>query len=326
MTEKALKPIDQFRGNIAKMQPQFAAALPPQIPPEKFMRVVVTAVQSDPNLLAADQRSLFSATMKCAQDGLIPDGREAALTVFSKKNKQTGQYEKHVQYMPMMGGILKKIRNSGELGSISANVVYEKDQFDYELGDEEKIYHKPHLGAARGKAIVAYAIARMKDGSIYREVMSVEEIEAIRAISRAKDDGPWTQHWGEMAKKTVLRRLSKRLPMSTDLDSVISRDDELYDIPGKGGHDAAAVDITPPGGDDTQQDRGADNPPPAGKKRGSRLQAAVDQAKGGQSQDNPPAEGGGKTIDGHADAVDHGDTPPDDDIPWGGDDDNGAPI
>lgn len=315
MNDKALKPIDQFRGSIAKMQPQFAAALPPQIPVERFMRVVVTAVQSDPNLLAADQRSLFSATMKCAQDGLIPDGREAALTVFNKKNRNTGQYEKHVQYMPMMGGILKKIRNSGELGSISANVVYERDQFDYELGDEEKVYHKPHLGAARGKPIAAYAIARMKDGAIYREVMSVEEIEAIRSISRAKDDGPWKDHWGEMAKKTVLRRLSKRLPMSTDLDAVISRDDELYDMPGKGSADA--VDITPAAGNDGDEPP----PPPAGKKRGSRLQAAVDGAKGGQQQGNPPAESQQRTIDSTATSVDDdGAPPPDDDIQWGSDD------
>jgi recombination protein RecT len=322
--KKPQSQIDIFRGNVAKMEPQFRAALPPQIQTEKFMRVVVTAVQSDPNLLAADQRSLFQSSMKAAQDGLIPDGREAALVVFNKKNRQTGQYEKHVQYMPMMGGILKKIRNSGELGSISANVVHEKDQFDYELGDEEKIFHKPHLGAARGKPIAVYAIARMKDSSIYREVMSVEEVEAIRSISRAKDDGPWKDHWGEMAKKTVLRRLSKRLPMSTDLDTVMSRDDDLYEPVSKAAPaDASPVDITPPAGDADGDQQ--DAPPPA-KKRSGRMAAAVDAAKQQQPAANtPPAQQ--PPIDGIAEHVDDGRQPPDNGEGFSGlDDDDDNPL
>jgi recombination protein RecT len=224
MTTNAISVIDSVRSTLTKMQPEFAAALPPQIPAEKFIRTTVTAIQMQPDLLQADRRSLLGACMKAAQDGLLPDGREAALVIFRGKGGA------QVQYMPMIGGLLKKLRNSGELASISAHVVHEHDQFDYILGDEERIEHKPCLFGDRGQPIAVYAVAKTKDGAVYREVMSVEEVEKVRSVSRAGNSGPWVAWWGEMAKKTVIRRLCKRLPSSADLDQVIAHDNENYDL------------------------------------------------------------------------------------------------
>lgn len=211
--------VEAVRLTLVKMQPEFAAALPPQIPAERFVRTVMTAVQLEPKLLGADRKSLLSSCMRAAQDGLMLDGREAALVTYGDK----------VQYLPMVGGILKKLRQSGQLLSISANVVYEKDAFDYELGDEERIKHKPFLGD-RGRPIAVYAVARTIEGGIYREVMSVGEVESIRNRSRAGKDGPWKNNWSEMARKTVIRRICKRLPSSSDLDSVLLADNEHYDM------------------------------------------------------------------------------------------------
>jgi recombination protein RecT len=224
MTTNAVSPIDTMRSTLTRMQPEFSAALPPQISPDKFVRTTLTAIQMQPELLNADRRSLFGAVMKSAQDGLLPDGREAALVIFRSKGGPM------VQYMPMIGGLLKKLRNSGELASISAHVVHERDQFDYVLGDEEKIEHKPCLFGDRGETIAVYAIAKTKDGAIYREVMSVEEVEKVRSVSRSGNGGPWTAWWGEMAKKTVIRRLCKRLPSSADLDQLMAHDNENYDL------------------------------------------------------------------------------------------------
>ncbi len=216
-----MKPIDEVRGALTKMEPEFKKTLPEHVSPEKFVRVSVTAVQQNPDLLNADRTSLYGACMKCAQDGLLPDGREAALVIFGGK----------VQYMPMVAGILKKVRNSGELASIAAHVVHKKDKFKFTLGDEEKIEHEtPPLDEDRGEPIGAYAVALLKDGSRIREVMTLAEIEKVRSVSRSGAGGPWKSWWGEMAKKTVIRRLSKRLPMSTDLESVIRADDEDVDL------------------------------------------------------------------------------------------------
>lgn len=220
--------VDTFKRQLETNASEFTAALPAHIPPERFRRVVQTAVIANPDLLAADRRSLFESAMKAAQDGLLPDNRDGALVVYNTKAKEGGWIKK-VQWMPMIGGVLKRIRNSGELRSISAHVVHERDEFAYVLGDDEKIEHRPALGE-RGDPILVYAIAHTKDGGIYREVMTVADVEKVRSVSRAANAGPWVQWWGEMARKTVLRRLAKRLPISADLDDLIRRDDELYEF------------------------------------------------------------------------------------------------
>lgn len=219
---KTVSPLAAARSDVERMEGQFKLALPAHIPVERFARVVMTAVGSNPDLLKADRASLLEASLKAAQDGLLPDGRDGALVIYGQK----------VQWMPMIAGILKKVRNSGELLSISAYVAHEKDKFFYRLGDDETIEHEPFLDGDPGKPRIVYAVAKTKDGGTYREVMTVGEVEKVRAVSKAKNAGPWTQWWGEMARKTVLRRLAKRLPMSTDLDDVIRRDDALYDFEG----------------------------------------------------------------------------------------------
>lgn len=215
-----ITPYEAMKSTINKMSGEFKAALPPQIPVDKFIRTTLTAISMNPGLLQADRKSLLGSAMKAAQDGLLLDGREAAPVLFNTKSGPI------VQYMPMVGGILKKMRNSGEIASIGAHVVYDKDLFEYELGDDERIVHKPHLGTERGQPIAVYAIAKTMDGAIYREVMSVADVEKVRAASRAANNGPWVNWWDEMARKTVIRRIAKRLPSSADLDQVLASDNE----------------------------------------------------------------------------------------------------
>jgi recombination protein RecT len=216
-TTENINPVSVFRHELGSMENQFQAALPAHIPVERFVRVLQTSVQQNPDLLKCSRRSLWNSAMKAAQDGLLPDGREGAIV----------PYKGQAQWMPMIAGIRKKVRNSGEIATWDAHVVYEKDEFSFALGDEPHILHKPSLGD-RGNPIAAYSIAVLKSGEKSREVMSVAEIESVRARSAAKNNGPWVTDWSEMARKTVARRHSKVLPMSTDLDDLIRRDDELY--------------------------------------------------------------------------------------------------
>jgi recombination protein RecT len=224
------------------MEAQFKLALPAYIPSEKFVRVVLTAVQGNPDLLSADRRSLYGACMKAAQDGLLPDGREAALVIFNTKNGPL------VQYMPMFGGLLKKVRNSGELAAITAQVVRKNDKFRYWVdGDGEHLEHEPLMFGDRGEIIGVYALAKTKDGAVYIEVMTEEQVQDVRSVSRAKDSGPWSGRFAdEMRRKTAIRRLSKRLPMATDLEAVFRRDDEIFDFNGQAEESStAARDVGP---------------------------------------------------------------------------------
>jgi recombination protein RecT len=215
IAERTANPVVVIRQNLTQMAPEFRSALPAHVSVEKFTRVAMTAIQNNPDLQGADRRSLFGACVRLAQDGLLPDGREAALVMFGKQ----------VQAMPMIAGILKKIRQSGEVRYISAQIVYSNDHFKWTLGFDENVEHEPApLDAEPGEPIAAYAVAVLKDGSRLLEVMRKSDIEKVRSVSRAKSNGPWVTWWGEMARKTVMRRLSKRLPMSTDLDDAFERD------------------------------------------------------------------------------------------------------
>lgn len=223
---KALKPIDELRTNIQRLESEFEKVLPSQIPVEKFTRVVMTAIQTTTGLLEANRQTLYSACLKCASDGLLPDGREAALVVFKGKGGPM------VVYMPMVQGLLKKVRNSGELSSLASHLIYEHDKFEYWTDDSgEHVAHRPVLFGDRGERVGVFAMAKTKDGGLYVEVMSATQIMDVKNTSKAKEFGPWSGPFeDEMWRKSVVRRLCKRLPMNTDLDDIIRRDDEICDV------------------------------------------------------------------------------------------------
>lgn len=241
--ERPVSPMQEIRSNLLKLAPQFQALMPTQEHVERFVRVITTAIQDKPELLECDRNSLYAAAMKCAQDGLLPDGKEAHLNVRNTNvgTQQAAKWVKLAAYEPMVEGLLKKFRNSGACkGTPNVQVVREGDlvppaRFDYQLGDDAKIVHVPAL-TNRGNVIGAYSIVHLKDGGVSREYMGIDEILEVRDISKAKDSGPWKigkdgKHgtiFGEQCRKTVFRRHYKKLPRSTDLDNVLKTDDEQY--------------------------------------------------------------------------------------------------
>lgn len=233
-SEAPSQPVDAraaLQAGFVRIRPQIQAVLPSHISVEKFERVAMTAINNNPELLTADRRSFFNQCQKAAQDGLLPDGREGALVIFKDKSgKQL------VQWMPMVFGIIKKIRQSGEVSSITAHIVYEKEiadgMFSYVLGDDERIEHRRYLGTDRGKPALVYATCKFKDGGVEREVLTISDVEKARAVSRTgkSEYGPWAKWWDEMARKTAIRKLSKRLPLSADDRRVVERDEDHSDF------------------------------------------------------------------------------------------------
>lgn len=218
------------KAEIGALQQEFARSLPPSIPADKFVRTVQTAIQMNPDIAVCTKESVVNACMKAASDGLILDGREAALTVYNVKKKDRAGNEtwvKEAQYMPMVTGIIKRVRNSGEVSRFNAFVVHKNDTFKVSYGLEMALEHVPNFENP-GAPIGAYAICRFKDGLDDFEFMTTQQIEAIQARSKSPDKGPWKTDKEEMWKKTVMRRLSKRLPMDSDIRNVVQRVDDLF--------------------------------------------------------------------------------------------------
>lgn len=223
LAERTADPVTIFRQTISQpaMREQIRMALPSHIPAERFERVSLTAVQQNPDLLnpqKVERRSLFGALVRAAQDGLLPDGREGAIVPFRGK----------AQWMPMVAGIMKKVRNSGEIASWEASAVFEKDTFERLLGDDQRIYHKPFEEGDPGQVVGAYSIVTFKDGTKSRDYLPKWRIERAREQNPiGKNSLMWTKFYDEGAIKTVIRHHAKRLPMSTDVEAIFERDETM---------------------------------------------------------------------------------------------------
>ena len=243
-TGKALTPAEQraqdfqrFDHQLEEQAANMKIMLPSHVPVAKFRRVVMTACIQDPKLFHADRRSLFVAAQKCASDGLLPDGREAVLLAFNTRVKETlpdrttrDVWKDIVTYIPMVQGIRTRMRNTGLVASAEAHVVYRNDKFFQQFGSDPKIVHEPPtLGTPRGDPVGAYAIIRLVSGEKIMEVMDRDEIDRVRSFSRNKDGPAWRGHWGEMARKTILKRAAKSAPTSAEMLQLLERDEEAPD-------------------------------------------------------------------------------------------------
>lgn len=205
---QALITSERARNEIAKV-------LPKHLTPERMTRVALTAMMKTPKLLECSQESLMNALLLCSQAGLEPDGRLAHLIPYGNTCQVIFDYK---------GLIALALRNGAE--SVYADKVCENDFFEAGVIDGRKVLnHKPNWKKDRGNPYCFYAVCK-RNGEVDFEVMSLDEVQAIRQRSRAKDSGPWMTDEDEMSKKTVLRRMSKRWDMMPEIRDVINADDD----------------------------------------------------------------------------------------------------
>ena len=201
-------PIVVMRERLMERKDELRNALT-DIDPDHFIRVLITAAQINPELQACSFQSLWLAIMRACRDNLLPDGREGVIAAFKS----------NAQWIPMYQGLLKRFRQSGQCKWITADVVREGEVFEHWV-DQNGQHFKHVPGTSDGVAPIerVYAAALIHDGAFYCAVMSMAEINKIKAMSRAsREDSPWRQWPDEMAKKTALRRLSKLLPAGRDI-------------------------------------------------------------------------------------------------------------
>jgi recombination protein RecT len=209
-----------------KIKNQMALALPKHMTADRLARIALTEVRKNPALAKCDQASFLGAIMQCAQLGLEPGGALGHAYLLPFENRKKGITE--VQFIVGYRGMIDLSRRSGQIVSLSAQVAYENDDFAYKLGLTPDIQHTP-ANAERGKMTHVYAVANLKGGGMQFEVMSVYDVNKIKAQSKASAFGPWVSHFEEMAKKTVIRRLFKYLPVSIEVAQLVGND-EMVDV------------------------------------------------------------------------------------------------
>jgi recombination protein RecT len=221
--------VSSIRALLEKSKPQLALAVPSHLKVDRLLRVAMTSIQKNPKLLDATPTSLIGAVMECAQLGLEPDGLlgHAYLVPFRNK-KQDGSWQTEVTLIPGYKGLYKLVRNSGELSTVTAEVVYKQDQFTVSKGLDPRLEHVPAEDVqevSEDDIRAFYAVARLKDGGVQFVLLWKWQVDAIRARSKAKDSGPWVTDYVEMGKKTALRQLAKLLPTSVEVQRAVALDE-----------------------------------------------------------------------------------------------------
>ncbi len=192
------------------------SVLPRTMTPERLLKVALATVSRSPALAQCDNMSVLKSLMVAAELGLDPSGVLGQGYLVPFNNNKTGK--KECQFIPGYRGLITLARRSGEIRSMHAEVVYEADTFKIVKGVHPSIEHEPDYGAEIDDARItgAYAVAEFRDGSVQFEFMPRRQIDAIRKRSKAATSGPWVTDFAEMARKTVMRRLCKYLPLSVE--------------------------------------------------------------------------------------------------------------
>jgi recombination protein RecT len=208
---------------IKRMQGEIAKALPSVLTPERFTRITLSALSSNPTLQQCSPKSFLGAMMTAAQLGMEPNTPlgQAYLIPYKNHGKEECQFQLGYK------GLIDLAYRSGQVSTISAQTVYENDTFEYEMGLDPKLRHIP-AKADHGNPVYFYAVFRTKDGGYGFEVMSVEDARAhARRFSKAYNNGPWQTNFEEMAKKTVLKKALKYAPLKSDFVRALSADETI---------------------------------------------------------------------------------------------------
>lgn len=231
---EAKKP-QTLQAYVQGMTSQIKLALPAGLTPERFQRIVLTAISSNPKLQECTPSSFLGAMMTAAQLGLEPNTPLGQAYLIPRRAKRDDGYDMECTFQLGYKGMIDLAYRSGNIANIGAYAVYAKDEFRVQFGLNPDIVHVPAL-SDRGDPIAFYAYYKTKDGGFGFDVMSVEDVRKhAKQFSEAVKRGwssPWDTNFEEMAKKTVLKKVLKYAPLSTETASRLSMDESVHDTVG----------------------------------------------------------------------------------------------
>lgn len=219
----------QFMTALEKAWPRIVASMPKHMTPDRIFQMYQSTLSREPKLRECTLNSVLSCFMKCAQLGLELSnadglGKAYIIPFFNKNNN-----EMEATFLIGYRGMLQLARNSGEIKSMQAKAVYDGDEFHYQFGLHEDLVHIPAEKRPRNAKLThVYFIALFKDGGHQLDVMTRDEVDAVRSRSKSKNSGPWVTDYEAMAIKSVIRRAFKMLPNSADVKEEVQQHVDAY--------------------------------------------------------------------------------------------------
>lgn len=205
-----------LRAELSRYSESFAKVLPKTFTPERIITLALVAATKTPQLLDCTPESIALSVVRVAQWGL-EIGTTAHLVPFKGQCTPIADYK----------GLIQLMIRSGHVRDVKAYAVYRNEHFRATAGARPVLEHDPIMTeTARGPLVAAYAVAWLRGGHPTWEVMTRDEIDAIRKRARSGNSEAWREHYDEMAKKTAIRRLAKRMPQSPELADALGIEDE----------------------------------------------------------------------------------------------------
>lgn len=219
---------------LESMKSQISMALPKHLTPDRMLSVATTVISQNPKLAECSAQSLVGAVMQASILGFKPTPilGEVYFVPFNNKKKMpdgTERWIKEVQVQIGYKGYISLARRSGEIKTLYAYPVFENDTFEYELGLEPKLIHKP-AETDRGKFTHVYAVAHYKDGGNNFMVLSKESVEKLRSrnpMQKGAPTGAWKTDYDAMACAKAIKQLAKYMPLSDEMQTAVVTDEKI---------------------------------------------------------------------------------------------------
>ena len=210
---------------IEKYSTQIQQLIPKHVTGERIVNIALTALTRNPKLVECDPRTVLAGIIQASILGLELHSplHHASLVPFWNSKARINEALLMIEYP----GLIELVMRGGETSFVESQPVYQNDEIDIVYGDNPHLVHRPQIRTARGKLIGAYAYAKLKDGSTKFHYMTSEDIEKRRAVSKAKDAGPWVNWEEEQYAKTPLRHLCKQLRKTAETSVALDHENRM---------------------------------------------------------------------------------------------------
>jgi len=215
---QSVTPVETIQDLLVESRGQIVKYLPRHLDADKMIYVALETVRADSFLRQCEPLSIVQAVLEASQLGLMLGNKLGHAYLVPRRDKKANNILK-CQLLIGYRGFIALAHRTGKVSSIFPAIVHQGDQFSLKLGTGRQLSHVPLLDASkRGDWIGAYAVVEFRDGRTDFEWMTRQEIEKVKQCSESASEAwsPWRRFEDEMIKKSPIRRMAKRLCLSSE--------------------------------------------------------------------------------------------------------------
>ena len=213
---------------IKPVMDHIADLLPPDIKFQEFRAALWLELTNRRGLEECMPETIAECCIKAGQAGMLPH-RDCHFLPFNDKRRGG---RKAATFVENYFGILRALDRTEKVAKAFAHPVYAGDRFEVDFLDDQ-FHHTPAAlltpARQRGTLSCFYACILRKDGTRHLEVMTLDEIDAVKRRAPAHESGPWVSDYEMMARKTVIKRVAKYVQLTPEVSQILRVDDDRMD-------------------------------------------------------------------------------------------------